>query len=67
MLRRRRLAGRLVNITTMKNTILLFLLLPLLAPAQSTQQEITDVIQEVVEENGVYYVVTTTKFSAGPP
>lgn len=51
----------------MKNTIyLLFLLLPLLAPAQSTQ-EITDILQEIVEENGVYYVVTTTKFSAGPP
>lgn len=50
-----------------KTSLLLFLLLPLLAPAQSTQQEITDVIQEVVEEAGVYYVVTTTKFSAGPP
>lgn len=52
----------------MKNTIYLIflLLLPLLAPAQSTQ-EITDILQEIVEENGVYYVVTTTKFSAGPP
>ena len=46
--------------------IAILLLLPLLAPAQSTQ-EITDILQEVVEENGVYYVVTTTKFSAGPP
>ena len=50
----------------MKQIFLLLLLLPFLAPAQS-QQEITDVLQEIVEDAGVYYVVTTTKFSAGPP
>lgn len=50
----------------MKQIFLLFFLLPFLAPAQS-EQEITDVLQEIVEDGGVFYVVTTTKFAAGPP
>jgi hypothetical protein len=50
----------------MKKIFLLLLFLPFLAPAQS-EQEITDVLQEIVEDGGVYYVVTTTKFAAGPP
>jgi hypothetical protein len=48
----------------MKNLFIL-LLLPFLAAAQ--QQEVIDISEALVEENGIYYIVTTTKYAEGPP
>lgn len=48
----------------MKNIIILLLFLfPFLLPAQD---EITDITKTIVQDGGVYYVLTTTKFSQGP-
>lgn len=50
----------------MKKIIYIILLfLPYLAMAQ--QREVVDIQATLVQDNGIYYVVTTTKYAQGPP